>query len=250
LEERSCDQESHVDAAAGREALERRATDTYRRIDCRRTLQHMATGDTSEAPPAAIVALTAEIDGMRATVKGMHTELRQYPPKTSEHNAAVREIAAATTELIDAQSRLGQMWLTHRRRVAVALRAQDRMRTQRRLWLLTEAVTLIGALIVLLAATGAVATSKVAIGVPVLLTGALMAASMRPRMARDAGPHALDMRKAVAAAALAVLALLGVLVWPTLGYACVLALAVAALPVLAAWQTRQRRAAEGDPRHG
>lgn len=210
----------------------------------------MSTPDASEAPPVAIAELTAQIDGMRATVQGMHAELRQYPPTTSEYRAAVREIAAATTELIDAQARLGDMWLAHQRRLAAELLKRDRMRTRRRLWLLTEGVALVGALIVLLAATGALATSKLAIGVPVVLAAALMAASMRPRTARDAGPHALDLRKGVAVAALAVVALLGALVWPTLGYACVLAVAVAAVPLLAAWQTRQRRAVEGDARRG
>ena len=107
-----------------------------------------------------------------------------------------------------------------------------------------------GALIVLLAATGAIAMSKLAIGVPVLLASALMTASMRRRMDRDAGRHALDLRKGVAVAVLAVHALLGALVWPPLGYACVLAVAIAAVPVLAALQTRQRRAVEGGARRG
>ncbi|HEY3090712.1 MAG TPA: hypothetical protein VGJ59_21900 [Jatrophihabitantaceae bacterium] len=208
----------------------------------------MATGDASEATSAGIDALTAQIDGMRATVRGMRSELPQYPRKSSEYRAAVHEIAAATTELIDAQGRLGQMWLAYQRRLGAQRRERDRTRTRRQLWLLTEAVALVGALIALLAASGAVAVSKLAIGVPLLLAAALMAASMRPRTAREAGPHALDLRKGVAATALAVLALLGVLVWPALGYACVLVLAVAAVPVLAAWQTRQRRAVEGDLR--
>jgi Flp pilus assembly protein TadB len=208
----------------------------------------MATGDASEASSAGIDALTAQLDGMRATVRGMQAELPQYPRNSSEYRAAVHEIAAATTELIEAQGRLGQMWLAYQRRQAAQRREGDRTRTRRQLWLLTEAVTLVGALIVLLAAAGAVAVSKLAIGLPLLLAGGLMAASMRPRTARDAGPHALDVRKAVAATALAVIALLGALVWPVLGYACVLAIAVAAVPVLAAWQTRQRRAVEGDVR--
>jgi Flp pilus assembly protein TadB len=208
----------------------------------------MATGDASEATSAGIDALTAQLDGMRATVRGMQAELQQYPRNGSEYRAAVHEMAAATTELIEAQGRLGKMWLAYQRGQAAERRERDRTRTRRQLWLLTEAVTLVGALIVLLAASGAVAVSKLAIGLPLLLAGALMAVSMRPRTARDAGPHALDVRKGVAATALAVLALLGALVWPVLGYACVLVLAVAAVPVLAAWQTRQRRAAEGDLR--
>jgi uncharacterized membrane protein YfcA len=157
-------------------------------------------------------------------------------------------IAAATSELIDAQRRLGEMWLAHRRRLVEAQAERDRRRIRRRLWLLTEGVALVGALIVVLAVSRAIPTSRVAIGVPVLLASALMAASMRPRTARDAGPHALDMRKGVATAALAVLSLLGAVLWPTLGYACVLALAIAAVPALAALQTRQRRTVEGDIR--
>jgi hypothetical protein len=210
----------------------------------------MATGDPPEAPPPAIDALAAQIDGMRATVRGMHRELPQYARQTDDYRAAVHEIGAATTELIDAQGRLGELWLAHRRRLTAQAREREYRRTRRQLWLLTEAVTLVGALIVLLAATGAIATSKVAIGVPLLLAAALMAVSMRPRTAREAGPHALDLRKGVATMALAVISLLGALVWPTLGYACVLAVAVAILPVLAAWQTRQRRAVEGDLRRG
>lgn len=210
----------------------------------------MATGDAPEAPPPAIDALAAQIDGMRATVRGMHRELPHYPRRSDDYRAAVHEISGATTELIEAQGRLGEMWLVYRRRQTAQARERDRRRTRRHLWLLTEAVILVGALIVILAAAGAIATSKVAIGLPLLLAGALMATSMRPRMERDAGPHALDVRKGVATVALAVLALLGALVWPTLGYACVLALAVTALPILAAWQTRQRRAVEGDARRG
>jgi hypothetical protein len=217
----------------------------------------MATGDASAEMPAAIDALATEIGGMRATVRGMratvrgmHAELRQYPRETSEYRAAVHEIAGATLELIDAQDRLGEMWLAHRRQAAAELLQRDRTRTRRQLWLLTEAVTLVGVLIVLLAATGAVDTSKLAIGVPLLLASALMATSMRPSTARDAGRHALDLRKAVAVAVLAVLALLGALVWPPLGYACVLAFAVAAVPILAALQTRQRRSVEGGARRG
>lgn len=210
----------------------------------------MATGDAPQAAPAAIDALAAQIDGMRATVRGMHSELAQYPRQTDDYHAAVHEIAAATTELVDAQGRLGEMWLAHRRRLATQRRERELRRTRRNLWLLTEAVTLAGGLIVLLAAVGAIPMPRVAIGVALLLAGALMAASMRPRTARDAGPHALDLRKGVAAAALAVVALLGALVWPMLGYACVPALAIAAVPVLAAWQARQRRAVEGDVRRG
>src|SRR5262249_13716419 len=78
---------------------------------------HMATGDASEAPSAAIAALTAEVDGMRAGVQGMHAELRHYPAKTDAYRSAVPGIAAATTEVIDAQRRLGEMWLAHRRRL-------------------------------------------------------------------------------------------------------------------------------------
>jgi len=211
----------------------------------------MATGDASAAAPAAIDALATQIAGMRATVRGMHLELRQYPSGTSEYRAAVHEIAGATTELIDAQDRLGEMWLAQRRQAAAEVLQRERTRTRRRLWLLTEAVGLVGALIVLLAATGALDTSKLAIGVPLLIASALMAAAMRPRMVRDAGAHALDLRKAIAVAALAVIALLGALLWPILGYAAVaIAVAIAAVPGLAALQTRQRRAAESGARRG
>jgi hypothetical protein len=208
----------------------------------------MPTGDASEAPSAAIAALTAGVDGMRAEVRGMHAELRRYPAETAAYRSLVPAIAAATTELIDAQRRLGEMWLAHRRHLVEEQAEHDRRRTRHRLWLLTEGVGLVGLLIVVLAASGAIPTSRVAIGLPVLLASGLMTVSMRPRTERDAGPHALDMRKGVATAALAVLSLIGAVLWPTLGYACVLAVAIAAVPVLAALQTRQRRAAEGDIR--
>ena len=209
---------------------------------------HMPTGDASEAPSAAIAALTAEVDGMRAEVRGMHAELRHYPAKTDAYRSAVPGIAAATTELIDAQRSLGEMWLAHRRRLVEEQVERDQRRTRRQLWLVTEGVGLVGLLIVVLAASGAIPTSRVAIGLPVLVASALMSASMRPRTVRDAGPHALDIRKGVATASLAVLSLIGAVLWPILGYACVLALAIAAVPVLAALQTGQRRAAERDVR--
>jgi hypothetical protein len=210
----------------------------------------MATDEAPAATSAAISALSRQVNGMRATVQGMHTELRQYPRKSGEYRAAVHEITAATTELIDAQGRLRQMRLARQRRLAAELVKRHLRRTERRLWLLIAVVAVAGGLVVLLAASGAIATSRLVIGVPLLLAAALMAASMSLRTARDAGPHALDLRKGVAAGVLAVLALLGALVWPVLGYACVLAVAVAAVPLLAAWQARQRRTVERDLRRG
>lgn len=176
---------------------------------------------------------------MRATLRGMHHELRYVIGDSSERGPAVSEVAAATTELIAAQGRLRMLRLAH-----------DRVRTRRRLWLVTGVVTLIGALIVLLAGSGALAVSRLAIGVPVLVAGALMAASMSPRTAREAGQHALDVRKAVTVAVLAVLALLGALVWRPLSYACVLAVALAAVPLLAARETGRRRTRSGGARRG
>jgi hypothetical protein len=64
---------------------------------------------------------------------------------------------------------------------------------------------------------------------------------MLPAPIRDAGQHAIDLRKAIIAAALALLSLLGALTWRPLGYACLLALAVAAVPVVSALRARRRR---------
>jgi len=106
---------------------------------------------------------------------------------------------------------------------------------------LTGGVALAGALIVVLAASGAIPAARLAIGVPVLLAGVLMAILDAPAPVRDAGQHAIDLRKAISAAALALLSLLGALTWRPLGYACLLALAVAAVPVVSALRTRRRR---------
>jgi hypothetical protein len=102
-------------------------------------------------------------------------------------------------------------------------------------------VAFAGLLIVVLAVAGAIATARLAIGVPVRLPPRLMAASMMPPMVRDAGRRAIELRKAIAAAGLAVLAFIGAVAWRPLGYACLLALVVAAVPLFAALRARRRR---------
>jgi len=216
-----------------------------------RTLQPMASDDPREETPPAIVALTVQVDEMRARVQRMHAELRAGPGSPggtgrpvngAEHRAAVKAMGAATLDLLDAQSRLRTMRVAHRQQRVAELLEQDRRREQLRLWQLTGGVALAGALIVVLAASGAIPAARLAIGLPVLLAGALMAISMLPAVVRDAGgQHAIDLRKAIIAAALAFLSLLGALTWRPLGYACLLALAVAAVPVVSALRARRRR---------
>jgi hypothetical protein len=213
----------------------------------------MATDDAREETPPAIVALAVQVDELRTRVQRMHAELRAGPSGPSgsggsggpasgaEHRAAVKAMGAATLDLLDAQSRLRAMRVAHRQQRVAELLEQDRRREQLRLWQLTGGVALAGVLIVVLAASGAIPAARLAIGVPVLLAGALMAISMLPVLVRDAGQHAIDLRKAIIAAALAFLSLLGALTWRPLGYACLLALAVAAVPVVSALRARRRR---------
>jgi len=206
----------------------------------------MASDEAREETPPAIVALTAQVDEMRTRVRQMHAELRTVPggggpTKGAEHQAAIKAVGAATLDLLDAQSRLRTMRVAHRQQRVAELLEQDHRRERLRLWQLTGGVSLAGVLIVVLAASGAIPAARLAIGVPVLIAGALMAISMLPAPIRDAGQHAIELRKAIIAAVLALLSLLGALTWRPLGYACLLALAVAAVPVVSALRARRRR---------
>jgi uncharacterized membrane protein YhaH (DUF805 family) len=211
-----------------------------------RTLLGMASDEAQEATPPSIVALADQVDELRGRVQRMHAELRTSGGAGADRHAAVNRIGAATVELIDTQSRLRAMRVAHRQQVVAQQLEQDRRRGRQRLWQLTGLVAFVGALIVVLAVGGAIAAARLAIGIPVLLAGALMAVSMTPRMVRDAGRRGLDLRKALATGVLAVLALVGALAWRPLGYACLLALVVAALPLVAAGRARRRREAAED----
>jgi hypothetical protein len=203
----------------------------------------MASDDAQEDTPPAIVALRDRVDELRVRLQQIHTGLRARPAANTDRNAAVKAMGATTVELIEAQARLRAMRVAHRQQVVAGLLEQDRRRDRQRLWQLTGVVAFAGVLIVVLAVAGAIATARLAIGVPVVLAGGLMALSMTPTMVRDAGRRAIELRKAIAAAALAVLALIGALVWRPLGFACLLALAVAAMPLVAALRARRRREA-------
>jgi hypothetical protein len=203
----------------------------------------MPTGDAQEDTPPAIVALRDRVDELRVRLQQLHAGLRARPAANIDRSAAVKVMGATTVELIEAQARLRAMRVAHRQQVVAGLLEQDRRRDRTRLWQLTGVVAFAGVLIVVLAVAGAIATARLAIGVPVLLAGGLMALSMTPTMVRDAGRRAIELRKAIAAAALAVLALIGALAWRPLGYACLLALAVAAMPLVAALRARRRREA-------
>lgn len=203
----------------------------------------MATDDAREDTPPAIVALGDQVDELRTRVRQMLAELRSRSGAGADRQAAVKRIGAATVELIDAQARLRAMRVAHRQQVVADLLEQDRRRDRQRLWQLTGLVALAGAVVVVLAVTGVIVTARVAIGVPVLVAAGLMVVSMTPAIIRDAGRHGLELRKAIGTAALAVVALVGAVAWRPLGYACLLALVVAAVPLYAAWRTRSERAA-------
>jgi hypothetical protein len=214
----------------------------------------MAADDGQEETPPAIVTLAAQVDELRARVQRMHAELhRDTGPGDGDESgrravrqAAVKAMGAATLELLDAQSRLRAMRVAYRQQQVADLLEQDRRRERQRLWQLTGAVALAGAIVVVLAVTGAIASTRLAIGVPVLVAAALMATSMMSWVARDAGSHTLDLRKAVVVAVLALIALIGAVSWRPLGYACLLAIVVAAIPVVSAVRARRQRAAESD----
>ena len=206
----------------------------------------MATDDAQEDTPPAIVALRDRVDEMRVRVQQMHAEFRARSGANADRHTAVKAIGAVTAELIEAQARLRAMRVAHRQQVVAELLEQDRRRDRQRLWQLVGVVAFAGLLIVVLAVTGAIATARLAIGVPVLLAAGLMAASMTPPMVRDAGRRAIELRKAIATAALAVLALIGAVAWRPLGYACLLALGVAAVPLFAALRARRRRRDAGE----
>jgi hypothetical protein len=202
----------------------------------------MATDDAPAKAPAAIVALAARVDDMRARLQRMHADLRDGSDPRTDHQARVQALGTSTLELLDAQARLRAMRVTHRQQQVADLLERDRRRERTRLWQLTGGVLLAATLVVLLAASGAIPAARLAIGVPTLLAGAAMAASMTPWIASQAGAQGIDLRKAVPTAGLALLALVGALAWPPLGYAGLPALAVAAVPLVAADQTRRRRA--------
>jgi hypothetical protein len=96
--------------------------------------------------------------------------------------------------------------------------------------------------LVVLAAYGVIARSRLVIGVPLLIVAALMAVSMSSWVLREAGAQTVDLRKGIVTAILATLAFVGALTWPPLGYACLVALAVAATPVVIAVRARRKSA--------
>jgi uncharacterized membrane protein YhaH (DUF805 family) len=220
----------------------------------------MATDDGQGETPPAIVTLAAQVDEMRARVQRMHVDLHDgagpgagaesdgASDQRTAHQAAVKAMGAATLELLDAQSRLRAMRVAHRQQMVADLLERDRRRERQRLWQLTGGVALAGVLVVILAVAGAISTARLAIGVPVLIAAALMAVSMTAGVARDAGSHALDLRKAVIVAVLALIAFVGAVSWRPLGYACLLAIVIAAIPVVAAVRARRERAAESGGR--
>jgi len=155
----------------------------------------------------------------------MHAELRAGPGGSgspagpgsgAEHRAAIKAMVPRLW-IARRAVRLRTMRVAHRQQRVAELLEQDRRREQLRLWQLTGGVALAGALDRVLAASGAIPAARLAIGVPVLLAGALMAISMLPAPVRDAGEARNRPAQAIVAAALAFLSLLGALTWRPFG---------------------------------
>lgn len=207
----------------------------------------MVSDDTRGESPAAIVALADQVEEMRARLRQIQAELRERSRTEDAYSAAVKTVGAATLELLDAQSQLRALLIAHRQQLVAELLEMERARARVRLWQLTGGVALVGTVLVVLAAYGVIARSRLVIGVPLLIVAALMAVSMSSWVVREARAQSVDVRKGIVTALLATLALVGALTWPPLGYACLLALAVAAAPIVIAVRARRRTAltAEG-----
>jgi hypothetical protein len=207
----------------------------------------VVSDDTRGESPAAIVALADQVEEMRARLRQIQAELRKRSRTEDAYSAAVKTVGAATLELLDAQSQLRALLIAHRQQLVAELLEKERARARVRLWQLTGGVALVGTVLVVLAAYGVIARSRLVIGVPLLIVAALMAVSMSSWVVREARAQSVDVRKGIVTALLATLAFVGALTWPPLGYACLLALAVAAAPIVIAVRARRRTAltAEG-----
>ena len=202
----------------------------------------MVSDDVRGETPPAIVARADQVEDMRSRLRQMQAELRDRPRTDAVYDAAVDTLANATLDLLDAQAQLREMLIAHRQQLVTELLEKERAQARVRMWQLTGAVALLGTVLVILAATGVIVRSRLVIGISLLIVAILMAVSMASWVARELGGQSVDLRKGILTALLASLAFVGALTWLPMGYVCLLALALAAAPVVIATRARRRRA--------
>jgi hypothetical protein len=202
----------------------------------------MVSDDVRVETPPAIVARADQVEDMRTRLRQMQAELRDRPRTDAVYDAAVDTLANATLDLLDAQAQLREMLIAHRQQLVAELLEKERAQARLRMWQLAGAVALLGTVLVVLATTGVIVRSRLVIGISLLIVAILMAVSMASWVARELGGQSVDLRKGILTALLASLAFVGALTWLPMGYACLLALALAAAPIVIATRAEQRRA--------
>ena len=203
----------------------------------------MVSDDARGETPPAIVARADEVEEMRARLRQMQAELRDQSRTGAAYDAAVHALGEATLALLDAQSQLRAMLITHRQELVTELLEKERGRARVRMWQLTGGVALLGTLLLVLAASGVIARSRLVIAVALLIVAGLMAVSMSSWVLRELGVQSVDLRKGIVTALLATLAFAGALSWRPLSYACLLALALAVAPIVVAVRARRQEVA-------
>jgi cytochrome bd-type quinol oxidase subunit 1 len=202
----------------------------------------MVSDDVRGERPPAIVARADQVEAMRTRLRQMQAELRDRPRTDAVYDAAVDTLANATLDLLDAQAQLREMLIAHRQQLVAELLEKERAQARLRMWQLAVVVALLGTVLVVLATTGVIVRSRLVIGISLLIVAILMAVSMASWVARELGGQSVDLRKGILTALLASLAFVGALTWLPMGYACLLALALAAAPIVIATRAERRRA--------
>jgi cytochrome bd-type quinol oxidase subunit 1 len=202
----------------------------------------MVSDDVRGETPPAIVARADQVEAMRTRLRQMQAELRDRPRTDAVYDAAVDTLANATLDLLDAQAQLREMLIAHRQQLVAELLEKERAQARLRMWQLAVVVALLGTVLVVLATTGVIVRSRLVIGISLLIVAILMAVSMASWVARELGGQSVDLRKGILTALLASLAFVGALTWLPMGYACLLALALAAAPIVIATRAERRRA--------
>jgi len=182
---------------------------------------------------AQVNRLADLVDDERETLRREHASLRETDPDDSEYRAAAGAVILATSQLLEIEDDLAALRTAEQHRQMDARLKQAQAVERRRLWRIVAGIGVAGAGVVTLAGAGVVPGAvRIAIGSGVLFTSALMAYSMDGDVVRAAGVHAVDLRKAVAAASFAGVAVIGGLLWPIAGLAVFPAIGVAAIPSL------------------
>jgi hypothetical protein len=202
----------------------------------------MVSDDVRGETPPAIVTRADQVEDMRTRLRRMQAELRDGSRTDAVYDAAVDTLGNATLDLLDAQAQLREMLIAHRQQLVAELLAKERARARVRMWQLTGAVALLGTVLVVLAATGVIVRSRLVIGISLLIVAILMAVSMASWVARELGGESVDLRRGILTVLLATLAFVGALGWLPLGYACLLALALAVAPIVIAARAERRKA--------